>query len=285
LTAVEFDHADIYRDLAHVKSAFRQLVELLPAGAPLIVAGECPHAIDVAKQSSRQPTTFGIHESNIWRIGTLVDDGHISRVSVLCAGRVEGEIALRSPGSINAVNALGAYVLCRELGLSHAEIAAGLATFSGVARRQELVGEFGRVILIDDFAHHPTAVAGVIAAIQSRYSGRRLWALFEPRSNTSRRKVFQREYVQAFGGADRVVIGNVLPKATDAVSDAELFAPEQLAADLRQSGTEAWACATAAEITALVAEQAQVGDVVLMMSNGDFGGLRRLLQAELSDDC
>jgi UDP-N-acetylmuramate: L-alanyl-gamma-D-glutamyl-meso-diaminopimelate ligase len=281
LTAVEFDHADIYRDLAHVKSAFRQLVQLLPEGEPLVVAGEFPHAVDVARDARSAAITFGHSDGNTWRIGRLVDDGEMSRVSVLHGGRDEGEIALRGPGSINALNALGVYALCRELGLTHQEIAAGLATFSGVARRQELVGEVGGIVLIDDFAHHPTAVAGVVAAIRSRYPNRRLWALFEPRSNTSRRKIFQREYVQSLGTADIVVVGGVLQKATDAIADSDLFSPEQLVDDLRQVGIEAWFGRTAADIAALIGERAQAGDVVLMMSNGDFGGLRPLLIGRL----
>lgn len=282
LTAVEFDHADIYRDLAHVKSAFRQLVELLPEGAPLVVAGAFPHAVDVAKAAKSRMVTFGVHDASDWYIDGMVDSGGMSRFAVLHAGRDEGQIALQGPGSINAVNALGVYVLCREIGLTHRQIATGLASFSGVARRQELVGEFGGVIVIDDFAHHPTAVAGVIAAIRSRYPRRPLWALFEPRSNTSRRKVFQHEYVEALGTADRVVVGDVLRKATDAIPGADLFSSQQLVDDLRGHGTEAWTGSTAAEISALVTERARAGDVVLLMSNGDFGGLRRMLCARLS---
>jgi UDP-N-acetylmuramate: L-alanyl-gamma-D-glutamyl-meso-diaminopimelate ligase len=283
LTAVEFDHADIYRDLAHVKSAFRQLVEQLPDGAPLVVAGEFPHAVDVAREAgSAAVTSFGVGDENTWQIGALVDGAGVSQVSVLHCGRKEGQIALRGPGLINAVNALGVYALARAIGLTHDEIAAGLASFTGVARRQELVGEFGGVVLIDDFAHHPTAVAGVIAAIRSRYPDRRLWALFEPRSNTSRRKVFQREYVQALRRADRVVVGSVLQKATDPIAAPDLFSPADLVEDLRRTGTDAWVGATAAEISALVAGQSQPGDVVLLMSNGDFGGLRQLIFAELS---
>jgi UDP-N-acetylmuramate: L-alanyl-gamma-D-glutamyl-meso-diaminopimelate ligase len=283
LTAVEFDHADIYRDLEHVKSAFRQLVELLPEGAPLIVAGEFPHAVDVAREARPGMTTFGFRDTNDWQIGSLVDDGGLSRLNVIHLGRDEGQLALRGPGSINAANALGVYALCREIGLSHRDIANGLASFSGIARRQELVGEFGGVTLIDDFAHHPTAVAGVIAAIRSRYPERRLWALFEPRSNTSRRKVFQEEYVRALGTADLAVVGGVLQKATDAIADSDLFSPEQLVADLRGQGTEAWACSAAADISGLVTNKARPGDVVLLMSNGDFGGLRRLLSTQLSN--
>jgi UDP-N-acetylmuramate: L-alanyl-gamma-D-glutamyl-meso-diaminopimelate ligase len=281
LTAVEFDHADIYRDLAHVKSAFRQLMKLLPVGSPLVVSSEFPHAVDVAKDAPCRSTTFGANERAEWRIAGLADTGGVSRFSVVRNGREEGRLSLQGPGLINAINALGVYVLCREIGLAHEAIAAGLSTFSGVARRQELVGEFAGVTLIDDFAHHPTAVAGVISALRLRYPDRRLWAVFEPRSNTSRRKVFQREYVEAFCAADRVIIGEVMRKNTDAIPDTDLFSSEQLAEDLRAQGIEARSIADVGEIASLIAAEAESGDVVVMMSNGSFGGLRGVLDHHL----
>src|SRR5439155_17845272 len=116
---------------------------------------------------------------------------------------------LRQPGGSNAGKALAVFVIARALGLSTAEILPGLASFRGVARRQELVGEFRGITVVDDFAHHPTAVAGTIAAIRLRYPRRRLWAVFEPRSNTSRRKVFQHDYIKAFISADEVIVGGV----------------------------------------------------------------------------
>src|SRR6185369_7396468 len=185
--------------------------------------------------------------------------------------------ALKVPGRMNALNALGVYALARTLGLVHSEIATGLASFSGVARRQEVVGDFASITLVDDFAHHPTAVAGTLAALRQRFPGRRLWALFEPRSNSSRRRVFQRDYVGALGAAEQVVVGGVLRKETDVVSDSELFSPQQLVADLRAAGHAARYVEAASAIATLVAAEAQPGDVVVMMSNGDFGGLRRLL--------
>jgi UDP-N-acetylmuramate: L-alanyl-gamma-D-glutamyl-meso-diaminopimelate ligase len=166
------------------------------------------------------------------------------------------------------------FLLATSLGLSTAEILPALASFGGVARRQEVVGEFNGITLIDDFAHHPTAVAGTIAAVRLRYGSRRLWAVFEPRSNTSRRKVFQHEYVDAFAAADRVIIGEVFHKQTDAVAASDLFSPEQLAADLLARGTQAQAIAAVDEIAAALSREARSGDVILLMSNGSFGGLR-----------
>src|SRR5262249_7220847 len=153
-------------------------------------------------------------------------DGRSTVFDIVHHGRIECTARTPAVGQINARNALGVFVLLKELGLPTVDILDGIATFRGVSRRQELVGEWDGIALIDDFAHHPTAVAGAIAAMRLRYPKRRLWAVFEPRSNTSRRKVFQSEYGDALAAADRVVIAGVFQKQTDAVDDADVFSPE-----------------------------------------------------------
>jgi UDP-N-acetylmuramate: L-alanyl-gamma-D-glutamyl-meso-diaminopimelate ligase len=284
LTAVEFDHADIYRDLAHVKDAFRQLVAILPKTAPLVVATDFPHARDVAK---KHPGIIPFGLGAEWQATNLRDNGTYTSFDVVHQGTTECTARIQLPGGINARNALGVFVMARALGLRTAQILPGLQSFRGVARRQELVGEFHGITVIDDFAHHPTAVAGVIAAVRSRYPRRRLWAVFEPRSNTSRRKVFQREYVEAFAAADQVIIGGVFHKATDSVAETELFSPEQLADDLAArgrpaSGRQARAIADVDAIAAVLCAEARPADVILLMSNGSFGGLREKLGQGLS---
>jgi UDP-N-acetylmuramate: L-alanyl-gamma-D-glutamyl-meso-diaminopimelate ligase len=283
LTAVEFDHADIYRDLDAVKAAFRRFVALLPAQAPLVVASAFPHALEIARGGAARVITFGEEPGAEWQVAELHDaDGALS-FAVRRRGAGQGRVRLRLPGVINARNALGVYALARELGLGHEVIAAGLATFRGVARRQEVVGEYRGVTLVDDFAHHPTAVAGTLAAMRARYPGRRLWGVFEPRSNTSRRRVFQREYVAALAAADRVIVGGVFQKESDAVGSDDLFSPEQLVADLRQRGIAADAIGGAEAIAAAIAAAAAPDDVVVLMSNGAFGGLRSRLVAALQE--
>jgi len=284
LTAVEFDHADIYRDLDAVKSAFRALVALLPPGAPLVVAHDFPHAVEVAAGAPAAAViSFGATEAAEWSLGPLRDaDDHTAFV-VRHRGRDEGGLRLKAPGRINALNALGVCVLGRALGLTHAEIASALASFSGVARRQEVVGDFAGVTVIDDFAHHPTAVAGTVAAMRQRYPGRRLWGIFEPRSNTSRRRVFQRDYVAALADADRVIVAGVFQKASDAVAESDVFSPAQLVDDLCRAGRAARQVDSSDAIAEAVAGEARPGDVVVMMSNGDFGGLRAKLVAALQD--
>jgi UDP-N-acetylmuramate: L-alanyl-gamma-D-glutamyl-meso-diaminopimelate ligase len=275
LTAVEFDHADIYRDLEHVKDAFRKLVTLVPADGSLIVASDFPHAREVAGERS-DVTTFGLGPEAQWRVANLRDDGQ-TVFDIVHAGSQVCTARIRQPGAINARNALGVFVMARALGLEPQQILPGLESFRGIARRQEVVGEYRGITLVDDFAHHPTAVAGTIAAMRLRYPKRPLWAVFEPRSNTSRRKVFQQEYVDAFKGADRVIIGGVFQKESDALSKEELFSPEQLAHDLIERGVRVRAYPQIETIVQAVKRNAKPGDVILLMSNGSFGGLRQKL--------
>jgi UDP-N-acetylmuramate: L-alanyl-gamma-D-glutamyl-meso-diaminopimelate ligase len=226
--------------------------------------------------------SFGATRAAHWSLGALRDvDGQTS-VPIFDGAREIGELRIGPPGRMNALNALGAYVLARTLGLGHDAIAAGLASFSGIARRQEVVGDFGGITVVDDFAHHPTAVAATLQAIRQRYPDRRMWALFEPRSNSSRRRVFQHDYVEALAAADRIVVAGVIRKASDVVQAEDLFSPAQLVGDLQRRGHTAWALDDSPAIAALVAREGLSGDVVVMMSNGDFGGLRPQLTAALA---
>jgi UDP-N-acetylmuramate: L-alanyl-gamma-D-glutamyl-meso-diaminopimelate ligase len=280
LTAIEFDHADIYRDLEHVKDSFRRLLAILPDAAPLVVSSDFPHAVDVVAQ--RRAVTFGLNAPADWQAKRIRDDGRSTVFDIVRHGRIECTARTPAVGQINARNALGVFVLLKELGLPTVDILDGIATFRGVSRRQELVGEWDGIALIDDFAHHPTAVAGAIAAMRLRYPKRRLWAVFEPRSNTSRRKVFQREYGDALAAADRVVIAGVFQKQTDAVDDADVFSPEELVADLTARGVSACTPGDAGAIAELLARECRRGDVIVMMSNGGFGGLRGKLETLLA---
>jgi UDP-N-acetylmuramate: L-alanyl-gamma-D-glutamyl-meso-diaminopimelate ligase len=275
LTAVEFDHADIYRDLDHVKEAFNGLMEILPPEAPLVVCSDFPHALDVA--GSHAAATFGLQPEADWHAAGVRDDGKQTSFEITYRGHVECTAAMQLIGAINARNALGTFVLAKLLGLEQDEILAGIAAFRGVARRQERVGEWNGITLVDDFAHHPTAVAGALAAVRLRYPRQRLWAVFEPRSNTSRRKIFQADYAAAFAAADRVVIASVFQKESDAVNAGDSFSPAQLVADLNAGGTAADNPGDADDIAELLLEEARSGDVILLMSNGGFGGLRAKL--------
>lgn len=283
LNAIEFDHADIYKDLDHVKSSFQRLFDLVPTGAPILVCSDFPAALEVARASSKPFATFGFSEQAHWQVRDAVDDGQSFAFTLVLNQRQMGRFSTPLMGRMNVRNALGVSALCLMLGLSAEEIALGLATFLGVERRQELIGETRGVTIVDDFAHHPTAVTVTIEAVRLRYPGRRLWAVFEPRSNTCRRRIFQKPLTDALALADQVVIGPVFTKPQDPVSSADLFSPAELTADLQASGKEAHAGQGTEEICDFLAAHVAAGDVVLIMSNGAFGDLPRKLLAALRD--
>jgi UDP-N-acetylmuramate: L-alanyl-gamma-D-glutamyl-meso-diaminopimelate ligase len=280
LNAVEFDHADIYRDLDHVKSSFQRLLEIVPTGAPILVCSDFPAAVEVAHAAGKPFVTFGFSERAHWQARDAVDDGQSFTFTLMLNQREFGRFSTPLMGRMNVRNALGVTALCLTLGLSPAEIAPGLATFLGVERRQEVVGEASGVTIIDDFAHHPTAVTATIEAVRLRYPERRLWAVFEPRSNTCRRRIFQKPLTDALALADRVVVGPVFTKPQDPLTDEDVFSPAELTADLRGRGAQAHAGQGTDEIRDFLVEQCRPGDITLIMSNGSFGELpRKLLTA------
>ncbi|MGE0681181.1 MAG: UDP-N-acetylmuramate:L-alanyl-gamma-D-glutamyl-meso-diaminopimelate ligase [Candidatus Binatia bacterium] len=282
LNAIEFDHADIYHDLEHVKSAFGRLLAIVPANAPILVCSDFPAAVEVARADGKSFRTFGFAPTADWRIRDAVDDGNSFSFTIDQEHREFARFSTPLMGRMNLRNALGVAALCAELGLTAAEIAPGLASFLGVERRQEVVGEAHGVTIIDDFAHHPTAVTVTIEAARLRYPGRRLWAVFEPRSNTCRRRIFQEPLTQALTLADRVVIGPVFTKPQDPIAAEDLFSPAELTEDLHRAGTEAHAGQGIDEICKFLQNNLHTGDVVLIMSNGAFGGLPRKLLTALS---
>jgi UDP-N-acetylmuramate: L-alanyl-gamma-D-glutamyl-meso-diaminopimelate ligase len=282
LTSVELDHADIYRDLAHYESAFLAFVRLLPPDGGLAVSAAYPNAVRIARTTRARLVTYAApgapaeadYAARELRLGP---DG--ARFEVVEGGRRLGDARLPIGGRHNVENALGVVAAARQLGLGFDEIRRGLETFAGVRRRQELRAELGGVTVLDDFAHHPTAVRETIAAVRARYPGRRLWAVFEPRSNTSRRRLHQAEYAQAFAGAGRVSLK--VPEPHDMVPSSERLDVERLTAALTAQGVPASARADAASLVDELAAGVRPGDVVLVMSNGAFGGFLEALLARL----
>jgi UDP-N-acetylmuramate: L-alanyl-gamma-D-glutamyl-meso-diaminopimelate ligase len=279
LNAVEFDHADIYRDLEHVKSAFRKLLAILRPEAPLVACGDFPHVRDVVGTRAGV-RYFGLGAANAWRVTDLVDDGR-TRFTVREGARAVCDVALEPPGPINARNALGVLLVAVETGIGWEEAAAALAEFRGVRRRQEVVGTARGVTVIDDFAHHPTAVAGTLAALRLRYPGRRLRAVFEPRSNTSRRRVFQDDFVTALAAADEAILAAVFTKPGDPIPPEERLAPETIVGELDRRGVPARTVDGVAAIRDYLVGTARAGDVIVIMSNGAFGGLPALVAEAL----
>ena len=283
LNAIEFDHADIYRDLNQVKAAFRRLLEILPSGAPIVACNDFPEVLNVVRSVGKPFVTFGLNEQADWQTRDIRDDGRQLVFTITQGQHDWGRFTCPLMGRMNVRNALGVSALAAMVGLSAHDVAPGMASFLGVERRQELVGEAKGVTIIDDFAHHPTAVTVAIEAVQLRYPGRRVWAVFEPRSNTCRRKIFQKPLTEALGRADRILLGPVFTKPQDPLVAADLFAPAELVADLQARGKYAYAGRSVSDLCACLTEECRVGDVVLVMSNGAFGGLPRKLLATLQD--
>jgi UDP-N-acetylmuramate: L-alanyl-gamma-D-glutamyl-meso-diaminopimelate ligase len=281
ITSLEFDHADIYRDLAHVKSAFEAMVLGQDRSGVLAVCADYPAALEIAAQARARVITFGLRGGDL-RAADIRADCAGTHFRVLREGNtVARDLLVPAWGIMNVANALGVFVLLREFGMSEAEIARGLASFKGVARRQELVGEAAGVTVIDDFAHHPTAIAATLEAITERYPGRRILAAFEPRSNTSRRNVFQAEFARAFDRAARVWLAPVFFKESDQIAPGERLETAVLAREINNRGPIAVACGSNEELLHALSTEAKSGDVVLVMSNGPFDNLKARVLDEL----
>lgn len=291
LTSVEFDHADIYRDLDHVKEAFRALVASLAPSARIVAAMGHPGVADVVGDAACAVEGYGVEREageappagvRWWGSGLVArDDGLHFSLEDREGGR---HWSVVSPlfGAHNVENVVGAFAALAGLGVPVEALIEALPAHLGVKRRQEVRGEAAGVTVIDDFAHHPTAVRGTIEAIAQRHPGGRVVALLEPRTNTSRRALFQDDYVEALAGADRIAIAEVADEpiysATGEVT--ETLSAEAVAAALRTRGRDAAAFAEIDDIVRWVVDGRRPGDVVLVMSNGAFGGIwERLLEA------
>jgi UDP-N-acetylmuramate: L-alanyl-gamma-D-glutamyl-meso-diaminopimelate ligase len=284
VTSVEFDHADIYRDLDHVKEAFRTLVSRMPADGTIVAALDHENVRDVVSDAPCRVLGYGLEGTSLaFRAGARSADAAGTRFALERPGQAALPVQTSQYGDFNVENALAALAVVDVLGCDLESAAAVLPRFQGVKRRQEVRGEAAGVLVLDDFAHHPTAVAASIGAARARYPGRRVVAIFEPRTNTSRRAVFQSRYAESFDAADRVLVRAVpdtpIYSATGEVT--ERFSAERLVSDLRERDVPAEVFDGVDEIVAHVASEARSGDVVLVMSNGDFGGIWEKLLAAL----
>jgi UDP-N-acetylmuramate: L-alanyl-gamma-D-glutamyl-meso-diaminopimelate ligase len=273
---IEYDHADLYPDLPSVVEAFRQVVRLVPEGGAVVVNADDPRVMDVARDARAAVVRVSLDDPGAdfsARDIAFGPDG--TQFTLLEAGLPAARLVSPLSGLHNVRNVLGAIALVRGLGLSATEIARSLPRFGGVKRRLEVKGEQNGILVVDDFAHHPTAVAGTLVAARAKFPGRRLWALFEPRSNTAGRKVFEDEYAEAFAGADALVLAPVF--------HAQRLTPDKqidraaLAARFASSGKPAFAPDAIDEIPEILRREARAGDVLLLMSSGAFGGLPETL--------
>ncbi|HXV37500.1 MAG TPA: Mur ligase family protein [Myxococcota bacterium] len=283
VTSIEFDHADIYRDLEHVEQAFRALVAQMPRDGTVVAALAHPAVRDVVRGAACRAFGYGVDAASLdWCASNLEADARGTHFDVLRDAKLAARAFVPLFGSFNVENALGALAVVAALGVPLERAVEALATFRGVKRRQELRGEVHGVAVIDDFAHHPTAVRASIDSIRQRFPGRRVIAVLEPRTNTSRRAIFQQDYALALACADRAVVRSVdagpIYSATGPVE--ERLSSEQLVADLGVHGVPAIACAGVDEIIERLVADCRAGDVILCMSNGSFDGIwQRLLDA------
>lgn len=274
---LEFDHADIYRDLDELRVAFRRLIRTIPRSGRLILSADDGEARDLADHAQCPVETFGFDASADWRVQALVESAGVTTFEVV---RGESPVAVTMPlvGRFNARNALGALAAASALGVSIEQTGPTLARFKGVKRRLEVRGVVNGITVYDDFAHHPTAVRETLEAVQASTQHGRVWAIFEPRSATACRRIFQSDFAHALQAADEVVVAAV-PRQEIPVSE-RLSEPE-LVRDLITAGVTARFIPTVDEIVSVVARTAETDDQIVVMSNGGFGGIHEKLLRRL----
>jgi len=279
LTSVEFDHADIYKDLDAVKTAFQRLVNLVPRSGRLI-AWDGSATVDECVAKAFCPVErYGFGAESMWRVTDLRFDSHRTRWTVRNAGQPFADLEFSLAGEYNVLNATAAAATASGLGIPAERIAAALRSFKSVKRRLEVRAEINGITIIDDFAHHPTAIAQTLKALRTRYPGRRLWAIFEPRSNTLRRRVLEDDLVNSLTLADAVRIASVFK--AEAIPENERLSVARVVERLGQAGPNARQLKDADAIIDDVAPLLRPGDVVAILSNGGFGGIYEKLPQRL----
>ena len=277
LTSVEFDHADIYPDLDAVIEAFKRFVDLIPAEGLLAAWGDDPLVRDLAGRASSPVAYYGFNEDNDWRAVNLRPRCRRTLFELIGPGIEPVTLAAPLPGRHNVLNTMAAAVVMNRIGRPPQSLIPGLESFKGVRRRQEVIGIEDGVTVIDDFAHHPTAVKETVAAIHAAYPEARIAAVFEPRTNTSRRKVFQQDYAEAFDSADLILVREA-PNPEKA-PDGDHFSLDRLIEDLKARGLKAYGFPDTDALLETLLRNLEAGDVALIMSNGGFDNLhRRLLE-------
>jgi len=271
LTSVEFDHADIYSDLAAVKTAFKRLVNLVPRSGRIVAWDGSANVAECLTKAFCPVEQYGFGEKANWRAVEVKYESERTSWSVLRDGELWGKFEFPLAGEYNVLNATAAVAMAAGYGITAELSADALRSFQSVKRRLEVRAEVDGITIIDDFAHHPTAIVQTLKALRTRYSGRRLWAILEPRSNTLRRNVFQPELACALAVADEVVIAQIFK--AEAIPEKERLDPNAVVGMLAKASKRARILANADEIVEQVAPELRSGDVVAILSNGGFGGI------------
>jgi len=275
LTGIEFDHADIFRDLNHVQQAFGGFISQLDRSSLLFAFDNDKNLQNLISKTGCRIELYGKNHSSDWCLGDVFIDSPWTIFEVLKSGTRFGQFKTRLIGKHNLFNALPVIAIAHHLGVSAEVISGALETFEGIKRRQQIRGQKNQIIVMDDFAHHPTAVRETLEAVKSFYSQNRLIAVFEPRTNSSMRKVFQNVYPASFDFADLICIRQ--PPLLGKIPFNERFSSEQLVADLKKRGKEAHFYADTESIIEFLAREAKSGDLILVMSNGGFDNIHERL--------
>ena len=279
LTSVEFDHADIYKDLDAVETSFKRLVNLVPRRGRIIAFDNGESVERCIARAFCPIERYGNTEKAAWRISNLKFEPDRTKWSVLRDGKHWAEFEFPLAGEYNVWNATAAAALAASYRIPVGTIAEALKAFKSVKRRLEVKAEIDGITIIDDFAHHPTAIAVTLNALRSRYPGRRLWAILEPRSNTLRRNVFQKDLAQSLAIADEVVIANVFK--SESIPESQRLDVASVAKDVERLNRHARVVTDVESIVRLTAPEMQPGDVVAILSNGGFDGIYEKLPQRL----
>jgi UDP-N-acetylmuramate: L-alanyl-gamma-D-glutamyl-meso-diaminopimelate ligase len=281
LTHVEFDHADIYSDLAAVKTAFKRLVNLVPRRGLIVAFDGSANVSECVERAFCRVERYGFSATSDWRIQNLRHEDGLTRWEVWRGGALWAELAMSLAGEHNALNATAAAALASGQGLTVEAIKEAVASFKSVKRRLEVRAQVAGVTVIDDFAHHPTAIRETLRALRSVYPNSRLWVVLEPRSNTLRRKVLESDLIASLRLADRVILAGVYQQQR--IPEAERLNPEEVVQALNAAGTPAVLRPDVDAIVNEIAPQLESGDVVAILSNGGFDGIYEKLPARLRE--
>jgi UDP-N-acetylmuramate: L-alanyl-gamma-D-glutamyl-meso-diaminopimelate ligase len=283
ITSVEFDHADIYADFEVYQLAFKRLVNLVPRRGRVVVWGDADAGEALRKVTEKAfcpVITYGFESTNEWIASNVAIEREQMRFRVHHHGELFGDFLLNATGRHNVLNTLAALIIAQGRGISPEAIQKAFATFQSVKRRMDVKGEIDDILVVDDFAHHPTAIRATIEAARLRWPGRKLWAILEPRSNSMRRRVFQDALPQSLALGDRVILGSV--HRAGLLTDDQRLDPETVASAVRSLGKDARVLPGAETIAEFLAAEAQPGDLLLVMSNGSFDGLCEKLLKRLT---
>ncbi len=268
---VEFDHADIYPDLDAIRLQFARFVNLIPERGYLAVGAESPHAVDVSRKAFCRRETFGLDPAHDWGARDIRMEGDRLGFDILYRRKLFRRVRIAMTGTFNVKNALAATAVLNHLGVPEDAIRDGLDCFKGVRRRMQFRDEVDGILIYEDFAHHPTAVRETLSAVRETHNPARLWAVYEPRSATSRRNVFQKEIAEALAIADCIVIPDLFKP--EKVPENERLNVERLIEDVKRAGRDAWNAGTVDGIIQRICLDARPGDFILILSNGGFGGI------------